>query len=311
MVNDVWTEKYRPKSSDKINNSDVYDVIMQFRENGGIIPSFIFCGPPGSGKTSLIKIIRKVIFGKSENMGSIYVNASEKRGINVVREDVEPFVLTKSFTGVNKMVILDEADSLTGDSQVYISNCIDMHRDITFVLLYNYSYKILKVLSDQCLVFVFPKIDDEFVEGVVMRVVENEGLKIGMKQCRELIAYCKGDLRAVITHLQQLKFVYGLNKIVSIKHITHKYVDSVIDFIRDSGYSYEVVCEFIRENNIDVVIFIRYLLDELLEGYVECEGFDGVFIRIVDVYNKIGSGCLKVGIILICSLLEEFLVQLR
>lgn len=145
MSTDLWIEKYRPKTLDDLMISDdIRQIILNFGEN---IPNLLFCGKQGCGKTSLARILVQDVL----KCDYLYVNASDETGVENIRNKVAGFAQTKSFDGKLKVVILDEADYLSNNSQAALRNLMESYSNITrFILTGNYRHKIIPALQSRC-----------------------------------------------------------------------------------------------------------------------------------------------------------------
>ena len=141
----IWVEKYRPaKLDDLILDESSLRVVSQFKEE---IPNLLFVGSPGTGKTTLARIIVNDILG----CNFLYINASDESGIDTIRHNITNFAQTKSFDGGVKVVVLDEADGLTSQAQAALRNTMETYaKYCRFILTANYKHKIIPALQSRC-----------------------------------------------------------------------------------------------------------------------------------------------------------------
>ena len=141
----IWVEKYRPaKLDDLILDESSLRVVSQFKDE---IPNLLFVGSPGTGKTTLARIIVNDILG----CNFLYINASDESGIDTIRHNITNFAQTKSFDGGVKVVVLDEADGLTSQAQAALRNTMETYaKYCRFILTANYKHKIIPALQSRC-----------------------------------------------------------------------------------------------------------------------------------------------------------------
>ena len=141
----IWVEKYRPaKLNDLILDDKSLRIVSQFK---GEIPNLLFVGSPGTGKTTLARIIVNDILG----CNYLYINASDESGIDTIRHNITNFAQTKSFDGGVKVVVLDEADGLTSQAQAALRNTMETYaKYCRFILTANYKHKIIPALQSRC-----------------------------------------------------------------------------------------------------------------------------------------------------------------
>jgi len=198
--NKIWVERYRPTSLDDIILSERNkDIVRGFVEE---IPNLLFVGTPGTGKTSLARIIVNDIL----KCNYLYINASDESGIDTIRHKVTNFSQTKSFDGKVKVVILDEADGLTAQSQAALRNTMESFAKYTrFILTANYKHKIIPALQSRCQ---FLDIKPTLEEGVkrIYGILKEEGIEIENEQKKKFVELVKAnfpDLRKAINEVQK------------------------------------------------------------------------------------------------------------
>lgn len=206
-MSDNWVEKYRP-----IKLDDVYSQNTTISSLKAIIqcqnmPHMIFYGPSGSGKTSTIHALAREIFGDEWENRIIEYNASDERGINVVRDKIKTHAkqITKQVDGLPpwKIIVLDEADTMTTDSQFALRRIIEQYSKITrFCMICNYYYKIIDPIISRCALFRFKPIDNISITNKLMEIANTE-----VNQKLDIVAQTianlsKGDMRRAINLLQ-------------------------------------------------------------------------------------------------------------
>src|SRR3972149_247326 len=192
----VWAEKYRPsRLADVINQKHIVERVKAFVKERNV-PNMLFAGPPGSGKTSVALAIAKEIYGKEWRTNVLEKNASDERGIDVIRGAVKDFARTKSIGEVPyKIIILDEADALTQEAQQALRRTMETYTNVSrFILIANYSSKIIEPIQSRTAVFRFKSLTDSDIKNYIERVAEGEKLKLSSDAFSTLIALSEGDL---------------------------------------------------------------------------------------------------------------------
>jgi len=201
---DIWIETYRPKILNDVVGQD--DIIERLKAYAKIrnVPHLIFSGPAGTGKTTSALALSKELFGETWKQNFIELNASDERGINIIRGKIKNFARTAPM-GQNqfKIIFLDEADSLTIDAQAALRRTIEKYSHICrFILSINYSSKIIEPIQSRCTVFRFGLIKPDAVKKYLQKIAIEEKLEITQDGLETLIFISKGDLRKAINVLQ-------------------------------------------------------------------------------------------------------------
>lgn len=204
MTSEIWTEKYRPeKFSDLVGQDEIIKKIQSLT-NSLNIPHLLLAGPAGTGKSTLALIIVKELFGENWKDNYLELNASDERGINIIREKVKNFARTKSIGNVPfKIIFLDEADALTPEAQQALRRTMENYSSTCrFILSCNYSSKIIDPIQSRCAIFRFKILEKKDIEKVIRRIEEKENLQINDEATELLYEGSEGDCRRVINMLQ-------------------------------------------------------------------------------------------------------------
>ena len=204
MTSEIWTEKYRPsKFPEVVGQVDIIKK-LQALVNSLNIPHLLFAGPAGTGKSTLALIIVKELFGNYWRENYLELNASDERGINVIREKVKNFARTKSFGNVPfKIIFLDEADALTPEAQQALRRTMENYsQTCRFILSCNYSSKIIDPIQSRCAIFRFKLLEKKDMEKVIRKIEEAEKLQIKPESIEMIYEGSEGDCRRCINMLQ-------------------------------------------------------------------------------------------------------------
>ena len=215
-----WVEKYRPHSLENIiSHTDIINTLKIFIKNR-CLPHLLLYGPSGTGKTSTIMACAEELYGKYYQFMVMELNASDDRGIEVVRSKIKQFVTSKHvFFGENpeerqnifKLVILDEADAMTDDAQAILRKVVEKYTATTrFCLICNYIQNINPALQSRCTRFRFSPISKENMKQKTLEIVEKENITITPSGLDTIIRRSNGDMRKIINNLQSVSMAYNV-----------------------------------------------------------------------------------------------------
>ncbi len=200
----LWTEKYRPKTLDEIQDQE--EIVGRLKEfvKSGTMPHCLFAGPPGTGKTTAALCLARDLFGTRFQDVFMELNASDERGIDVVRTTVKEFARMASLSTVPfKILVLDEADNMTGDAQHALRRTMEKYTGTCrFVLCCNYSGRIIEPIQSRCALFRFTPLPEEFIGSYLTSIAKQESLKISDSGLKSVMEVAEGDLRKAINTLQ-------------------------------------------------------------------------------------------------------------
>lgn len=298
MFQNLFVEKYRPRKLEDIVLTPEERLYFESLKSKEEIPNLLFAGNPGTGKTTLSKIIATDIL----DCQYLYINASDENGIDIIRSKVIGFASTKSLDGKLKLVLFDECDALTLDSQKALRNVIEEYSENTrFIFTCNYLFKIIPALQSRCQIFnLTPPLD-----GVLNRVVailKNEGITVPDTEKQKLVELVRSgypDLRRVINDIQKFSYTGTLTiKDNQVKGIANK----VIEKIKSKASPQELrkyVIEREQEFSNDYLQLLKEMFEVLFETDTNANNLlvvsEGMYKDAIVIDKEINwfSTCLK------------------
>jgi replication factor C small subunit len=200
----IWTEKYRPKDFDEVKGQDEIVKRVEAFVKKKNMPHLLFAGPAGVGKTTLSLVIAKKLFGDRWRENFLELNASDERGIDVVRVKVKDFARTRAIGDVPfKIIYLDECDALTREAQQALRRTMENYtQTCRFILSCNYSSKIIDPIQSRCTVFRFKPLPKEDIYKIIEKIARAEELSIDAKTKEALYELSQGDCRRLENVMQ-------------------------------------------------------------------------------------------------------------
>ena len=276
-----WIEKYRPSTLDEIvSHEEIISTLRIFIKNR-CLPHLLFYGPPGSGKTTTIMATAKELYGKYFDFMVMELNASDDRGIEVVRNKIKQFVMSKNvFFGktvedrkdIFKLVILDETDAMTNDAQAILRKIVEEFTNNTrFCLICNYIQNISPALQSRCTRFRFSPIGNNNIRKKIIDTVKEENISITNTGIETIIKRSKGDMRKVLNILQSVSMSYSIinekNINTCLGHPRQQEIIKILNSLINESFenSYNNIVKIKNEHGLSLGDIITEIHDILVE----------------------------------------------
>jgi replication factor C subunit 3/5 len=259
-----WIEKYRPQKFSEIICNEQNLIILKNMLKGGSLPHLLFHGTSGTGKTSTIIALAKELYQNNINLMVMKLDASDDRGINSVREEIKGFAEKKNmFQKGVKLIILDEADSMTFDAQFALRRIIEKYSETTrFCLICNYENKIIPAIRSRCTNFRFNPINIKEINNFIKNIAINEKISITDEGLEIISEISNGDLRKAINFLQSISMkslnidknscyenagiptddeINIIHNLLFYEEEFNNIYNNIVKIIKNNGYSLNVV----------------------------------------------------------------------
>ena len=205
MTSQIWVDKYRPKTFDEIIGQDFFVKRIKSFIDSKSLPHLLFAGAPGTGKTSTALVVARELYGKDGIKGNfLELNASDDRGIDVIRNQIKEFAKLKSLANIPyKIICLDEADSLTKEAQQALRRTMERYSNsCRFILACNEISKLIDPIQSRCVIFKFKPLDENALRDLAKKITKGESLKINKEVEDLLVEISKGDTRKLLNTMQ-------------------------------------------------------------------------------------------------------------
>ncbi len=315
-INDFlpWVEKYRPKHIDEIISHDQNIETIKKLLTGGSLPHLLFHGSSGTGKTSTIMALAKEIYGNNIRLMVMKLDASDDRGINSVREDIKGFAeKSNMFEKGVRLIILDEADSMTFDAQFALRRIIEKYSaTIRFCLICNYENKIIPAIRSRCANFRFSNIDIKHICTKLNMIIKNENIKIEPNTVEIIALLAKGDLRKAINLLQSISMQSNkitIDKCYEVAGVpSKKETNDILSILLNSKLNFDEaylkVCGIIKAQGYSLSIVLKELILEILAQKTKLPEIPQIISDLSDLENQVTKSTF--GDIYITSLIGIF-----
>ena len=300
--NESWVEKFRPKKLKEIVSQENIISSMEGVLKSKNMPHFLFFGPSGCGKTSTILALTRELFtGEYFNERVIELNASDERGIKVVREKIKRYaqnsVNTKEGIPNFKVIILDEADSMTSESQCALRKIMEDYSNVTrFCIICNYHQKIIEPIVSRCSLLRFKPIISEKILQKLKNICEVQNIKCSDNNLNKIIDICRGDLRKSINFLQRCNknndtinedIINDISGIINEDHIDN-FIQNCLS--KNNDLVNEQIEEFYN-NSYSLTNQINYLIKKIINYDIDDSKKSKIILKLLDIDYNLNNGC--------------------
>ncbi|XP_055387397.1 replication factor C subunit 5 isoform X2 [Condylostylus longicornis] len=299
-----WVEKYRPQTlDDLVSHSEIVSTISKLVD-GGNLPHLLFYGPPGTGKTSTILACVKRLYSPTQFKSMVLeLNASDDRGINIVRGQILNFASTRTiFSGAFKLIILDEADAMTNDAQNALRRIIEKYTEnVRFCLICNFLSKIIPAVQSRCTKFRFAPLSSDQILPRLNLIIQNESLKATEDGKKALLALSKGDMRKVVNTLQSTSMAFDIvneiNVYTCVGHPLRSDIERILLSLMSST-EFEKCYNEITKIKADKALALEDILVEIqlyvMRMEIPINVLNKIIVKISEMEERLSKGCKEI-----------------
>lgn len=298
----MWVEKYRPKNLDQIiNQKEIITGLKNLLNKPNELPHLLFTGAAGIGKTTTALCLAREILGDSWKRDTLELNASDERGIKMVRERVKEFasIMKLSLNQIEnerpfKIIILDEADEMTSEAQTALRRIIeDSSKTTRFIFICNYLSHIIEPIQSRCVVFRFSKVPVDEVVGYLKIICKNEEIKFDEKALYKIYEHTNGDLRNSINILQSASASGNVNTSQvqsAIGNSGKNKISEIIKLALDSKFNESRIklLELLYVYGVSETDFLKYANEEIYN--LDLEDLSEISSMIAEYDYRLSNG---------------------
>ena len=300
--NESWVEKFRPKKLDQIVSQENIISTMRGILSSKNMPHLLFFGPSGCGKTSTILALTRELFTDQYfNERVIELNASDERGIKVVREKIKRYAQNSVNTKENipnfKVIILDEADSMTSESQCALRKIMEDYSNVTrFCIICNYHQKIIEPIVSRCSLLRFKPINKDKIMNKLNKICEHQNIECSKSNLNKIIKICRGDLRKSINFLQRCNknndtinedIINDISGLIPEENV-NSFIDNCLSKNIDKVNS---DIEYFYENSYSLTNQIDYLIKKIVKYKIDDSKKSKIILKLLDIDHNLNNGC--------------------
>ncbi|KAI8336218.1 P-loop containing nucleoside triphosphate hydrolase protein [Chlamydoabsidia padenii] len=293
-----WVEKYRPNElSDLVSHEEVTETLKTFIERNRL-PHLLFYGPPGTGKTSTILACARQIYGDKFRSSILELNASDDRGIDVVREQIKNFASTRTiYSSGFKLIILDECDNMTNQAQSALRRVIEKYtKNVRFCIICNYVSKIIPAIQSRCTRFRFSPLELAQVDQRLTTIVDAENVNLTENGKKALLRLSKGDMRRALNILQACHAGYDRVDEAAIYNCTGhpqpEHIESILNSMLKDEYTtaYQKIERLKMENGYALQDIITDVYEKIQQAELPSETETAMVVNMADIEYRLGEG---------------------
>lgn len=285
--NQIWVDKYRPKNFNEIIGQDFFVKRIKSFLDSKSLPHLLFAGSPGTGKTTTALVVARELYGETGVRGNfLELNASDDRGIDIIRTHIKEFAKLKSLADIPyKIICLDEADSLTKEAQQALRRTMERYSgSCRFILACNEISKLIDPIQSRCVIFKFKPLSEIALRELLQKVAKLESLKINKETEDLLVLISKGDTRKLLNTMQATASISKefsvdiINEILD--YVNPKDVKEMIDFAI-SGDFFKARDSMVKLKTLRGLTGLE-ILKEIYKQIIEMDLDSKLKIKIVD-----------------------------